>query len=374
MLYHHDSRNYETAAREAGDKARAKLLAIIEKGKASALDTFSTAMTRQIDDLLIKDAAVSCEVLEPGVFGFGGGGEYYPCTDYALGQICGRYGMPVKFARELVESDNVHVRNIASETLETLARQQGGGRALVRMVGDKVSAVLSDSYKRIDSRPMIESFVNASGEMGLVPVEGQVTDTRIAIKALLPEIFEPSPGEVMAFGMQLKTSDFGAGAFNCDIFVMRLWCTNNAIMESAMRKVHSGKKLDEGTFSQKTYELESNTNASALNDIVRGAFSSANVQRFVAAISAATADGGSGFNAADKIEKLVTKGSLTKTEGKAISEIYNTPDVEKLPAGNNTWRMSNAISWFAHDGAHKSNDRKLDLEKLAGDVLPKLAS
>jgi hypothetical protein len=35
------------------------------------------------------------------------------------------------------------------------------------------------------------------------------------------------------------------------------------------------------------------------------------------------------------------------------------------------WRLSNAISWIA--GQTKDAERKLDLMKIAGDVLPKAA-
>jgi hypothetical protein len=39
-----------------------------------------------------------------------------------------------------------------------------------------------------------------------------------------------------------------------------------------------------------------------------------------------------------------------------------------MPAGSTVWRLSNAISWVA--GQTKDAERKLDLQKLAGSVLP----
>jgi hypothetical protein len=47
---------------------------------------------------------------------------------------------------------------------------------------------------------------------------------------------------------------------------------------------------------------------------------------------------------------------------------YNSPDTYNLPAGNTTWRLSNAISWIA--GKTEDSERKLELMKLAGEVLP----
>jgi len=42
-----------------------------------------------------------------------------------------------------------------------------------------------------------------------------------------------------------------------------------------------------------------------------------------------------------------------------------------LPPGNTTWRLSNAVSWVA--GKMNDSERKLDLMKAAGALLPKAA-
>lgn len=370
-LIHHSNESYETAARKAGDAARAKMNAIIDAGRASALRTYEHIMTSQIEDSLVRDTAMVFELDENGLVLDVAGVENAraPMTDYALGQACARYGMPAKFARELLDAESQVVRVLAAENLETLARVQGGGRALIRTQDGKVRAVLSDSYKRLDARPMVDAFVDRCSVLGLVPCEGHVTDTRVAIKAMMPTVFEPAPGEVMCFGIQLKTSDFGAGALDLHAFVLRLACTNSAMIENVMRKVHLGRKLEEGTFSQKTYQLESETSVSALRDVMSHAFDDGG-ERFADMVAKAT-EGSPTFDASKRIEAMVKGGKLTKAEGKEVSTVYNTPDVEKLPAGNSPWRLSNAVSWFAHspDITHRSNDRRLELEQLAGDII-----
>ena len=45
-------------------------------------------------------------------------------------------------------------------------------------------------------------------ERGALPYEGYVTDTKIAIQAIMPEVDEPVPGEVVAYGLSLENSDF----------------------------------------------------------------------------------------------------------------------------------------------------------------------
>lgn len=352
----------------SADMARNKLLSIIDAGRAKAAATYEHAMTSVIEDSLVRDTAMSFDSAS-GDLVMRVDGSAIPLTDHALQQACTRYGMPAAYAKELLQSESPIVRAIVGDTLETRARLENTGRAMVRAQGGKVRAVLSDSYKRIDSRPMLHTFVEACQTLGLVPTDGHVTDTRISIKAILPTLIQPVPGEYMALGMQLKTSDYGAGAFYACMFALRLVCNNGMTLEQVMKQVHLGRKLDEGTFSQRTYTLDAETSQSALADVLRHSLQAENVQSITDMLQRSM-QGGANYSAKDRLAALQKKGTLTKAEAKAIGEVYVEPDVEKLPPGNSDFRLANAISWFAHSNEH-SGDRRLDLEKLAGDILIK---
>jgi hypothetical protein len=63
---------------------------------------------------------------------------------------------------------------------------------------------------------------------------------------------------------------------------------------------------------------------------------------------------------------------IGKDGAKAIRETFDhDTDVDHLPQGESTWRMSNAISWFAN--TEQDADKRLDLERLAGEVLESAA-
>lgn len=366
-----DTSTFRPNRNVSGDVARNKLLSIIDKGRARAAATYEHAMTQVIDDSLVRDTAMSFDSTQ-GDLVLLADGLPLVLTDHALNQACTRYGMPSSYAKELLASDSAVVRAIVGETLETRARIENSGRALIRSQGGKVKAVLSDSYKRIDSRPMIDTFVGACQAQSLVPIDGHVTDTRISLKAVMPYAIEPVPGEFMVLGMQLKTSDYGAGAFYCSMFALRLMCENGMTLEQVMKQVHLGRKLDENTFSQQTYSLDAETSRSALNDVVRCALLPESVTSITDMIRRSMV-GGENYNAKDRLSALQKRGALTKGEIKAIGDIYVQPDVEKLPPGNSDFRLANAVSWFAHSGEH-SGDRRLDLEKLAGDLIAKSAA
>ncbi len=99
----------------------------------------------------------------------------------------------------------------------------------------EVRGFLSDSYRRIDSHPVVEAFATAVQEKGALPHEGCVTDTKIAIQLIMPEFYEQVPGEVVAFGLSQENSDFGNGALTLRAYLLRIWCTNVAITQEGMQ-------------------------------------------------------------------------------------------------------------------------------------------
>ena len=76
-------------------------------------------------------------------------------------------------------------------------------------------------------------------EKGALPYEGYVTDTKIAIQAIMPEVYEPVPGEMVAYRLSVENSDFGNGALSVHAYLLRIWCTNLAITQEEMRQVQS---------------------------------------------------------------------------------------------------------------------------------------
>lgn len=369
MLYHHDARNYAEAASEAASRARIKMTATIESGKASAQATFNHIFNNVPVDALVRSNRLEIDVEDGQVIMAAKGMEAAPMSAHALGQLCAKLGLPLAYAKELLAHDNAAVRTLARTNLQTLVNASADERYLVRSCEGQVRGVLSDSFKRLDARPLAESFAMAADTAGLVPILGQATETRVSVKAMLPVVFEPAPNEVVCFGLHWENSDYGAGAHSVSVFMLRLWCTNFCITEKALRQVHIGKKLDDVTFSAQTHLLESQTTASALSDIVRGALSPERVHSYVEVIRAASEQN---VDVNSKLDSLVKNGALLKAERKAIGEKFVSADVEMLPAGNTTWRLSNAISWFAHAG-DTTGDRRNELEKLAGAVLPAAA-
>jgi hypothetical protein len=196
-----------------------------------------------------------------------------------------------------------------------------------------------------------------------------VLDTKVTLTMALPTVFDPirnDPRGMCIAGATLGNSDYGDGALFLRLFLKRLVCMNGMMRDDSFRQVHLGRRLsDDFTYSEQTYLLDTQASISAMTDVVRGLMDPAKINsemRLLAAASEQETDVGKLF------ASLRANGSITKGEEKALAEVYNRPEVELLPPGNNLWRASNALSLFAQN-TDLTPERQIDFEVLAGQVL-----
>lgn len=359
-LFHHDSRDYNEAASEAATRAREKLERTIEEGRARAAEVLEQVQNQIPEDKIIDGKILQFVPVASGVeVSVALRDENQAIHDHAMQQIAERANMPIRYVRHLQGQE--WGPELLAHNLNQLYRHSDK-RYLARTVTNgkkEIRGFLSDSYRRLDSRPILDAFCQAAQQLGAVPVTGYALDTKVALKALLPMVFEPVPNEIVAFGLAWENSDFGNGALSLRGFMMRLWCTNFAIAETSMRQVHIGKRIDaDFTFSQKTYELDTQAAASATQDLVAGYLTPAKIEEQCALIKRAHEENVEPTQVAKFLKKHLNKGEI-----QSVTESFNSADVVNLPAGNTKWRLSNAISWVA--GNMKNRERGLDLMKVA---------
>jgi hypothetical protein len=180
----------------------------------------------------------------------------------------------------------------------------------------------------------------------------------------VPKVVEPVPGEYLVFGLAWQNSDFGTRAYSLSAFMLRLVCLNGMVGANELKQVHLGGRLpDDMAFSDKTYQLDTKTMASATRDVVKSALDGRSIEQKLQIVARAHAEEVDWSSAWRRVSR-----ELNKTEQKALKESFEGPDVINLPAGKTTWRLSNALSWMANQA--QDGERKLDLERLAGAVLP----
>lgn len=376
-MLHHDSyssRPYEIAASEASARAKQKLEEMIENGKVSGTQVIQKVMTEIPNDMIVRGRVLSFNgetdhrdnEVPSGIVASipqGDSESRMRIHQHALTQICQKVGFPWRYAQALraPEVEDWGVPLLAHNLNELYQNQ--GSRYLIRSYENEIRGFLSDRYRRLDSRPLVEAFAEACQKVGAVAVQGYATDTKVALKAMLPVVFEPAPNEVIAFYVYWGNSDYGNGAHELKVGILRLWCTNYAIMDDVLRQVHLGRRLsDDISWSNRTYDLDTKAMASAIDDMVSQCLSEEKTTELCSLVKTAHEEKIDPAKALKQFKKDLTKGELTR-----VADTFNSPDVENLPPGNSVWRLSNAISWVA--GHTEDTERKLDLMKVAGKAL-----
>jgi hypothetical protein len=370
MLVHHGAEDYGAAAERAADWATQRLEQIVARGRESAINTIDIVRKMQPKDYVVPSPQIQFQRAEDEPnrvrMKLGGDSRLFGVHPYALEQVGERCDMP---SPKRTMDWLVNGENGTEDLVQVLNHKYSNGgmrekKFLVRAVNDtEVRGFLSDRFRRLDSAPIVESFIDRTLNHGAVPLEGKALDTKFYLKVALPHVLEPIPGEVMLWGIILKNSDFGDGKLEVSGFAIRLRCTNLAMGEDSFSKVHLGGRLSENIeFSQRTYALDTETTVSAVKDIVDSVFEPSNVKKRMDIIKHLAEDN---IDADAVLKGLNTKSRLTKAESEEIAKIFGSAEIEMLPQGQNAWRLSNAISLLAQKA---EPTRQLELEEVAGEV------
>lgn len=354
--------------------AHDRLEEIVATGRQNSVATIQRIFTEIPEDSIVRAPALGFEVLaaekQPGRLVMKAPqGHSWSVHQNALGQLSERLGVPMAYAKKLIGTDEPWAHRLVETTLREHALHATGPKGspakfLVRSVGGQARGVLSDTYRRLDSRPLLEAFVESLDAVKAVPFEGFGGDLSVRVRAIIPQVHEPIPGEFMVFGLDWSNSDFGRGTYDVSAFALRLICLNGMIGSSRLRQIHLGKRLDENLeFSAKTYALDTKTMVSATRDIVAGALGPKAIASQVEAIREA-ASKEIGIAAALR----GVESALTKAERDAVKSAFEGQDVINLPPERTAWRFSNALSWVAN--AAEDPERKEELQALAGVVVP----
>lgn len=291
----------------------------------------------------------------------------YQIHDNAIGQLGEKFKVPTRYIRELAGGDEWQ-RQLAAKILNDHSSWSKKTRTLVRVVGDEVRGVLSDSYRRLNSQDIIMAFLETANRNGAQLSDGMLDATRVYMEVLMPEtisIMTPKNGMVeMAFGARLSTSDYGDGALELRAFMMQGVCLNGMVRDSVMRTVHLGSRLPENiAISKRTYELDTKTQASAIRDLTSGIFSKESIMQRGLEIQGASEM----VVDMERELKSLGKGKLLKEEVTGVEKILmrNNPD-DGVQGESTLWKLVQGIT--AH-GRELDPRREKDFQEIAGDLM-----
>jgi hypothetical protein len=354
----------ELSDRERSTLCRTKLEQYIRAGRARSTRVVEAILDEQPKDSYVPAPAIGFVALEQDLR-LVVGGQPKSIHQHALDQAAQRANPKLRtYMHDLQGIGQTWANKLLATNLnELLQHQATKTRYLVREVDGKVRGLLSDSYRRIDSRPTLEAVIKATQNAKAAIVDGAYSETRVSLKVIRDEMIEVFPGEWMVFGLDFSNSDYGDGASEFSAFLLRLLCLNGAVTCKAFRKVHIGRRFTgDDEASERTLRFDAAAQASYAQDQVRALLSDTKTGQLVDLIRRANAE---------QIEPKAIEGYLktrtNKAEAEAITDKFSSADIINLPPGQSRWRFSNAISWLATQTA--DDRRRMSLEGMAGEVM-----
>lgn len=341
-----------------------KLNTIIANGAARMTQGLE-AMAREFgmrNDFVVKPSAIDVSIAgdEDPTVDLTFDGKVFRPTHHARGQFLQASGIPSNFADHVLKHDPELLR----ENVRRLLPRVSPEGLLVRTVGDTAKGVLSPSYRRMDASPIFEEFAKVALRNGLVPNAGQVTDTRCFLSFVKPEIVTLATDEHVVFGAELRTSDYGNGALQLTITILRLLCLNGLIGTDVLRKVHLGRRFEAAdradvvALSSRTIALDTATVRSALADSTKAL---GNQMKALEGTLRETV-GNTELNLPAALQKL-TKAGVKKEIVERVKTMYGEQlPVEAVPQAPGAWRFAQIAALIAKS---EQGDAAKDLEEAA---------
>lgn len=191
--------------------------------------------------------------------------------NYAHHQLAQQTSIPWKYYQEM-SGDETLARLRAINVNTMLERQEK--KLFVRTIATGARAFLSDGFRPIDNIEMIRALAPAVAQAEDLQVGGvTLSESRLYIQ-LLSERFKADvrPGDPVQFGIILRNSEVGNGAWALEEYIYRLVCANGAVGRSMMRKVHLGNRLTNGEgsvrWNRDTVEAEMKSIQLATRDVI----------------------------------------------------------------------------------------------------------
>jgi hypothetical protein len=309
--------------------------------------------------------------------------ERYSIHRHALTQLSQKVRLPVEWTKEQVQLSRAerwraqllaYVLQENYQNTKFLDRTGATPRFLHRLVGNELRGFLSRRFNRhIASAPLLRAFVEACTQVGAFPFSAIASDVKVALKCMLPDVFEPVKGQFVCIGVEWANSDFGAGRMQV---AMSLWMPTAdrfTVLDHILSRVHIGSVIEESDIelSEETALAEAKVQSMAIADSVKTQLSGDSVSKLLKAIEEAHAkdipwDKLKPFLQGLPKSDVATLEQMLQEGGGAI----DLPPVPTNAEGVKTptkWWASAALSWLASEA--RDPEKRLDLEHRAGAFL-----
>jgi len=292
-------------------------------------------------------------------------GDEYTLHPHAVSQAGARLGIPTKYIKDLAYSQEQWSRDLAAHSLNVHSENTSRQRMLFRSVGGEVRGILSDSYRRLNTKDIYANFLKSSMGHGATVWDVSKSDTKSWVEMVIPHIVEVETSKngtiSMIFGLRISNSDFGSSSLEVRAFHTQVVCLNGMVRNSIHSQRHLGSKIPSDlSVSNETYMLDTQTQASLVKDIVDSQFSKSAIELQVADLQLA----GSMELDMEREIKMLPKLGVLKNEVASLEQIMMNNKAEDGVQGEGTlFKLTQSLSAVARDA---DTSRAKELMEISG--------
>ena len=293
-----------------------------------------------------------------------GRSEMYEVTEYAHGQLAERLKIDKRTHDRLRTSSSPALIGKYAQLSNAILDAEPSV-CMVRTLGTKARALLSNSYRPIDNVHVARAVLEAFSEYRDVRIVScSLSESRMHIKALFTRFEgEVNVGDVTQLGLSVGNSEIGDGSFYVDPFTFRLVCKNGMQAPAyGMRKAHLGKKVSEteNYWTDETRRADDKAFWLKVRDTVRGILTDDIFQSLLSGLRGTTRN---------QIEKPVPAVVEVFGERFGLSKPERAGVLDHLIRGGDLsqYGLINAVTRFSQDVP--DYDRADELEVVGGKIL-----
>ena len=283
-------------------------------------------------------------------------------TDLCVKQIATRSGIGGGYLSQMID--------LAPELLDANINYwwtASPKNRLVRTLDGNARAFMSDRYKTMDNKPIMDTIFNILDMNDIEVKSCDVTNSRMYLKVVSPKLEgEVSVGDPVQMGVAISNSEVGLGALDIRPLIYRLVCDNGMVSATDyganLKKVHLGPKHDLGiVYSKSTQDVVNQGLMLQIKDTITSALSEDTFRQHLDSYRAAKEKKITG-NVVDAVKALGKLTGFTETEGDQI--------LNRLVDGGDRsmYGLMNSLSAFAQDPS-LNYDRASQMEIISGKVI-----
>ena len=224
----------------------------------------------------------------------------------AEGQLATKLGIPMSYIKRLVAGENA---DLAARNFDTLLGRDNR-RFLVRTLDGRIRAVLSDSYRVLDSWDLVQQAAAVFEEKQVAIWDARIADDSFYLFGVSQEVqaeverhceaHGPSQHAFQKFGdeagagegnapdthyaaIRLTNSETGQGGLTVRPSILREVCSNLMVVGDSLRQIHLGRRRSEEglVYADDTRQAESRAVWLKVRDTVRTVFDAAKFQEYI---------------------------------------------------------------------------------------------